>query len=431
MLSDKARKYTSSQNAKQEQLVTAALNKKVSQSQDLVKLLTGQIAVLKDSVSTAHVSHVELQEALYAKNAPYELCCWRLEHRAKRPERELKRDNFELALEQEKQTLVNAKQRLQVCADKTSDMVRSLGRSLKELEDDLAKKKQALQIDMDCTHAATGRRMVTAALEDRTPDGWAERLPDEPVYSTRHIENDHNRQFDTRVRIQKARKCEQAARALKDECVCLVKTIADSCAASQANTHKRMKESIAELRSVRKQLMQALEATKDRTSQTTNTLSQTAGEINKQDEPFGLALTRRRLRQQRHPTERIDDRVNIALDNQTAVMQRNMNSLLHRHSAEASALKRLHDDRGKLEVDIEEKTKALFIDMECEKRSVEHCPSFQSRSEYKKTVKEKLASLGVVPPDKLDGPSTASYGFKGRRTDFITPMLPRRPHSVR
>lgn len=424
--SEKARKYTSAQNVKQEQLVTAALNKKVSQSQGLVRLLKDQIQVLKDSVASAHVSHVELQEALYAKNAPYELCCWRLERRATRPERELKRDSFELALEQEKQALISAKHRLQLCADRTSDMVRSLGRSLKELEDDLEKKKQAVQIDGDCIHAAKGHRTMTAALEDRTTYIW----PDEAVYSKEHAENDGKREFDTRLRIQRARKFEQTAKILKDECTCLMKTIDDSCAASHANTHKRMRESIAELRFMRKELTQALEATKDRTSQTANTLCLTAGEINKQDEPFHLAVTRRKLRQQRYQSERINDPVSNALDNQAVAMQKNMNSLLNRHGAEASALNRLHADRAKLEADIEDKTKALLIDLDCEKRLVDSFSSFQPRSEYKKVVKEKLASLGVtVVPDKFggekgDGPKAASYGFTGRQ-------YPRRPHSVR
>lgn len=421
--SDKARKITNEQNAKQDRLVAAALNKKVSQSQGLVKKLKEQIQVLKDSVSSAHVSHVEIQEALDAKKAPLELCNWRLERRSVRPESELKRDNFEIALEQEKQALMDAKQRLQRCAEKTSDMVRSLGRSLKDLEEDLAAKKQALQVDVDCVSAATGKRMMTAPVQDRFTDVAAETMfPDEHVYSKGHVEKEEMRKFETQVRIQKARKCEQAAKLLKDECACLIKTVADSCGASHANTQKRMTESIEELRSLRKAILQSLEATKDKSSQTAGIMSSTATEIYKQDAPFELSLTRRKLRHQRHERERIDDPVTNALDNQAATMKRNMNSLINRHAAEKSMLERLHADRAKLEEDGQEKTKALLIDMECEKKRLSDCPSFQAQSMYKRVVKDKLASMGVTLPQERFGsygatgsiPNTASYGFKGR-----------------
>eukprot|EP00746_Dinoflagellata_sp_MGD_P111874 gnl/MRDRNA2_/MRDRNA2_48689_c0_seq1.p1 gnl/MRDRNA2_/MRDRNA2_48689_c0~~gnl/MRDRNA2_/MRDRNA2_48689_c0_seq1.p1 ORF type:complete len:488 (+),score=119.51 gnl/MRDRNA2_/MRDRNA2_48689_c0_seq1:213-1466(+) len=411
---------TNQQNLKQDQLVNAALSRKVSQSQGLVKLLKEQIQALKDTVSFTHVSHVEIQEAIDAKKAPLELCTWRLERRAGRPPSELKRDNFEIALEQEKQALMNAKQRLQRCAEKTSEMVRSLGRSLKDLEEDLAAKKQALQIDQDCVNAGAGRRVKTAPLQDSTTDILAEaQQPEEVVYSMTHAHREEKRQFDTTVRIQKARKCEQAAKVLKDECALLIKSIAEACTASHANTQKRMAESIEELRGVRKNLQHALEATQHKSSLTATNMSATANAIGKQDGPFNLALTRRKLRQQRNTREKIDDLVSNALDNQAANMQRNMNSLLNRHDAEKATLERLHADRAKLEVDCQDKVKALLIDLDCEKKCLEDCPSYQTQGMHKKFVKEKLASLGVtMPPDRFpsqSAPSAAMYGFKTRR----------------
>merc|ERR1719443_1065752 len=111
---------------------------------------------------------VELQEAHHAKKAPLQLCDWRLERRTARPEREKKRDNFEIALDTEKEVLENAQKQLEASIKKTDAMIQGLVKTHELLKHDLQVKAKSLAIDQDCVQAADSWGTMTshAPLED-------------------------------------------------------------------------------------------------------------------------------------------------------------------------------------------------------------------------------------------------------------------------
>jgi tektin-3 len=374
-------------------------------------------------------SLVDLQEAYHAKKAPLQLCDWRLERRAARPEREKKRDNFEVALDTEKEVLDDAQKKLAVSIKKTDQMIQSLVKTHEILKHDLQVKSKAMAIDQDCIQAAHSWGTMTrhAPLEAASEENSS--LPVAILYSNRHEEQEHRRQYDTVNRVKAAKKQEMAAEALRAESVKVMQATSSACNAAQLKVQRTMQDNIDELQTMRKRLQHAIEQSNQKINQTNSTLRQTAAEISSHNAPCNLASTRLKLRGQRPERENISDPVRDALDQQMASLQKNMESLDVRHNHEKDALQKLAAEKSSLEADLTDKMKALYIDLECQKKSLPGLSSYQSPADTKKAMTRTLNSLGASYPitqalgaksGAMKSPSAPRSGFGASGTRCLS-----------
>jgi len=341
---------------------------------------------------------VELQEAFHAKKAPMELCHWRLDRRAGRPKRELKRENFEIALDQEKEVLTDSMQRIQDSIRRTDSMIRKLVETRAELLDDLKHKSHALSIDDDCINAqhTWGAGQGAHAALELPANAEHSKLPIAMMYGSRHEEQEHSRQYDTVNRCKRAKKREQVAQELRDDSAKVMKTTYSACQTAHIHVQKQMQVNIDELQHMRKRLTNGIEQSNAKISHLQNTIVQTANEIASHNAPFNLAKTRLNLRGQRPGRENISDPVRDALDQQMASLDKNMEDLETRQQHEKQALGKLQQDKAALEADLADKSRALQIDLECQKKSSDLMSSHQSAHEGKRAVAGMLKQLGVA-----------------------------------
>jgi len=399
MLSLKAHSATRYENIQQHQTVHRAFLKKMGQTKRLVDSLGERLHSVEGSIMESRKNLVDLQEQWHAKKAPLQLVDWRLERRAARPEREKKRDNFEIALDNEKEVLTEAQKRLQVSIKKTDQMIQSLVKTHEILKHDLQVKSKAMAIDADCVQAADSWGMQTrhAPLADAATEESSS-LPVAILYSNRHEEQEHRRQYDTVNRVKAAKKLEAAAEALRADSVNVMKATSSACNAAQMKVQRTMQDNIDELQTMRKRLQFSIEQSNAKIDQTNHTLKCTAAEISSHNAPCNLAQTRLKLRGQRPERESISDPVRDALDQQMASLTKNMDQLDTRHTHEKEALMKLHQEKQSLEADLSDKMKALYIDLECQKKSIQGMSTFQSTMDTKKAMARTLNSLGASYP---------------------------------
>merc|ERR1719498_1484038 len=129
---------------------------------------------------------------------------------------------------------------------------------------------------------------------------------------------------------------------------------------------------------MRKRLQHAISQSCAKIDQTNATLRQTASELSSHNAPCNLAQTRLKLRGQRPERENISDPVRDALDQQVQALQKNMEHLDMRHNNEKDALQTLAGQKATLEADLSDKMKALYIDLECQRKTVQSLSSYQS-----------------------------------------------------
>ena len=143
---------------------------KVSDTRRLVENLTDRAYGLEISIQHTRESQGQLEAALRAKDAPLQLCLWRLEQRSKRPPHEQVRDVVELALEEEKATLIQTKWDLRDAIERTKAMINEMENRLAEVRDDLHHKQHALGIDEMCLAKAQSS-YHTMAFRTPRPQG--------------------------------------------------------------------------------------------------------------------------------------------------------------------------------------------------------------------------------------------------------------------
>merc|ERR1719235_85100 len=189
-----------------------------------------------------------------------------------------------------------------------------------------------------------------------------------------------------------------------------MKATQSACNAAQLKVQRTMKDNIGELQTMKTRLTNAIEQSQAKINQTNATLRQTAAEISSHNAPCNLAQTRLKLRGQRPERENISDPVRDALDQQMASLTKNMESLDTRHNHEKEALMKLHQEKQSLEADLSDKMKALYIDLECQKKSIQGMSTFQSTIDTKKAMARTLNSLGASYP------MTQAAGARGGAT---------------
>lgn len=350
------------------------LDQKVRTSQRMVEKLTNRQHSLENSVQATKGSLAMLEKALADKDAPMQLCLWRLEQREKRPLREQVRDVVEIGLEDEKTALVETQRRLAEGLKRTKACIHDLNEMLDEVRHDIEHKVHALTVDESCLRST--ERSKQAVLDRtppppnsaRTPRGSGVMSPK----SARHqialqesASNEVRRQQRAERLCREAAAREEAAKALREENQKLANRMEAAAFEAGSKTDKRLQDRITENQQVRRRLENELRETNAGIQKTKQTIAETRYQIKALDEPIDLTNTCASWRQQRATKEHIQDPVTHAISNHRATVLTHQQELLSHHQQEKTHLKELIDRRDRLKEDLKDKQAAVQIDMTC------------------------------------------------------------------
>merc|ERR1719171_950870 len=364
-----------SENLTQYNQLHQAFQNKINVSRQLGDLLQKRIKSVTASIDKTKQSLSQLEQAHNAKNAPLQLCTWRMDQRAKRPHRELIRDAFETCLEDEKDTLTESQSRLRAGIHKTENCIASLEDSLRELSHDFDVKLQALQIDEQCIR--TTHRQWQRTIETRTPNAKLPQVTSK-AFTGQNTNNEDMRQNDTMKRNQIATDKERAAQALREESQRLMDSTQRDCDEARRKTEKAMQDRIQENQAMRKRLENEIRETNDKIQKVKHTTRETNEQINSLVEPTKLCDTRDSWRKTRAYREQILDPVSTALVEHKMHLINTNSQLEQRKREEHQALATLMKHKAQLQEDLKDKTGALHIDLDCLSHSVVYQKSGKS-----------------------------------------------------
>lgn len=343
-----------------------SLDQKVNNSRQLLDTLKKRADSLMASIQHSRASLAGVTTAFNAKNPPLEKCQWRMDQRSMRPHREKVRDNVELALEEEKDTLNHTKMQLSDAAERTKNMIDRLEVKLAEVRQDIGHKAQALSVDELCLKT-TKTSMQTAKMHHRPP--WpgtsTMRSPEVRDDSSEHGLNETLRHMKVGDLNTTAVDLEDLAKSLREDNEALIarcKQLADEAA---AKTEKATQERLEENRRMRWRLEDEIRETNNRISHTNQTIGETNFQIEAMQEPMSHNSTCTNWRTQRVHPEQIHDPVSASLADHYNVTVAAHGDLVRHNQAENAHLNSLHVRRQQLIDDLNDKTTAHHIDTKC------------------------------------------------------------------
>eukprot|EP00746_Dinoflagellata_sp_MGD_P002981 gnl/MRDRNA2_/MRDRNA2_105811_c0_seq1.p1 gnl/MRDRNA2_/MRDRNA2_105811_c0~~gnl/MRDRNA2_/MRDRNA2_105811_c0_seq1.p1 ORF type:complete len:471 (+),score=109.50 gnl/MRDRNA2_/MRDRNA2_105811_c0_seq1:97-1413(+) len=362
-LSLRTHKQCLDENLTQYHTLHKSLQNKVNVSRQLADILQKRIRSVTSSIASSRESLDKLEQAHNAKNAPLALCSWRMDQRVKRPHRELIRDPFELALENENATLTDCQNRLKAGMMKTENCIASLEDSLKDLQYDFQVKSEALSIDDQClrnTHRQWHKQVETSGAPLPKLKEVSSR-----AFTTQNTSNEDSRQAECMKRHTIAVDKERAAQELREESNKLIAQCQRNSDVAKANTEKTMQDRIHENQTMRKNLENKIRETNEKIQQVKHTSAETASQINSLNEPTKLCDTRDQWRKNRPYREQILDPVSTQLAEHRMHLMSTGQQLEQRQREELQSLQTLMKHKEQLQLDLKDKTSALHIDLDC------------------------------------------------------------------
>lgn len=334
--------------------------KKASDSRHLSEVLQRRIKSVTASIDKNKQSLSQLERAHHQKNAPLQLCNWRMDQRRQRPHREHIRDPFELALEEECSTLTNAQADLKLQMDRTQRSIQELNDSLQELQYDLGVKMHSLQIDEQCMR-------TTHKPWQKQPDRSGSRPG--PKTSERfrvtNTGNEETRQTETSKRDQIAIDKERAAQSLREESAHIIEQCQVACDQAKNKMERSMQERISETQNMRKRLENEIKETSVKIDRVKLTTQETKTQMRSLVEPMQLNDTRDSWRKQRAYREQIMDPVSTQMVEHHMFLNKAHESLEGRRREEKRTQQELEMRKTQLQEDLKDKTRALHIDLDC------------------------------------------------------------------
>lgn len=349
-----------------------SMSQKVKNSYRMIEKLQKRAQSIEGSLSATQSCLSMLEKAYRDKEAPLQLCAWRLEQREKRPLREQVRDAVEVALEDEKATLVETQRRLSDAIKKAKGMIADLQETLQEVRHDIEQKMQALSVDEMCLRST--ERSMHAVVERTPPPSSARTAPRSPnsMKQARHqvalqesSRNEVHRQQDAERMNRTASSREESAKVLREESAKLAQRCEHAAADSNARAEKRMQERVHENQQMRRRLEGELRETQNKIDHTKATMSETRHQIKALEEPIDLTSACASWRKQRATKEHIVDPVSTTLQEHRMTVLHHHQDLQSHHQSEKTNLKDLADRRERLKEDLRDKTSALHIDLNC------------------------------------------------------------------
>lgn len=351
------------ENVTQYHALHTSLQAKVNSSRQLGDILQKRIRSVMASITSSKQSLAAIEEAHNAKNAPLQLCSWRMDQRAKRPQRELIRDPFEIALEEEKDMLIKSQAQLKAGMMKTENCIASLEESLRDLQHDFQVKSEALSIDEQCLR--TTHKTWHRTIETSGPPLPKLHQVTSRAFSTQNHSNEDNRQSDTIKRNTLAVEKESAAQQLREDMQKLINLCQKNCDSARSKTETTMQHRIQENQTMRKRLENEIRETNDKIHRTKATTTETSSQIDSLSEPIKLCDTRDNWRKNRPYREQILDPVSTSLVEHRMHLLNTTGQLEQRRREEHQTLTTLTKHKEHLKEDLKDKTAALHIDLDC------------------------------------------------------------------
>jgi chromosome segregation ATPase len=351
-----------------------SLATKVRTSQRLIDKLQGRASAVEACIEVTRSSQAHLEEALRAKDAPMQLCTWRMHQREGRPLREQVRDVVEMALEQEKETIAGTQRKLAEAIRATKAQITGLEDKLTELRREINEKTQALGIDEICLR--TTQKSFQAQL-DKTPPRTPRALSSariqalsqkSPQVTTKLRESSKNevyRVHATKSLSHSAALMEESAKDLRSESAKLVQRCEKLVQDATAKSEKAMRDWITQHQAMNKRLEAVIQETIGKIDHTKTTIKETKTQIAALNAPIELTTNCNSWRQQRAAKEHIVDPVTSKLQEHQVTLLRSQEELNAHLLSEKSILHELQERRERLKEDLRDKVAALTIDLNC------------------------------------------------------------------
>lgn len=350
-------------NQNRNQNVHNAISKKVKSSHALITSLATQIKISATLLLNLQNSHGALKASLKKFEKPLHICGQRQQMRARRPAREQVRDSVEMALEDEKETILNATDKIKHCIHRTEHMVATINHVLQDISWDEECKFHGKDMDIKCQKMYHRTWPVIDGQENVTV------LP--PVvqgpYINWNIENEERRLDDCKNRIKDAKEMEAAAQNLLDENNETIKGTLAECAAAYDLVGKRLHERVQDIQQMRKRLDYSVREISTKIENMRRNHLQTVSELRLHDEPFDLVAQKDGMRNSRKHRELITDPVSSALSDHKAGLKKNYAELDQCRAEVLQTLAMLEKAKSDLEHDLRDKTASLHIDLDCQK----------------------------------------------------------------
>jgi len=364
---------TVNKNHDQYRAVQDNMELKVSNTRRLVETLSDRAYCLENSIQHTRESLGNVEAANRAKDGPLQLCLWRIEQRTKRPyPRELVRDDAEVALEDEKATLVQTKYDLSDAAERTKDMIRQLEARLAEVRDDLHHKKHALGIDEMCLAKAQASfaNMAFRTPRPQGPPTTREKMVRDRQAAERfgHAESHNNEMFRvnrTGALERHSASHDEAADILREANTRLIARCEQAAKEAKMNTDRCLRDRLHELQHMRMRIEEQIRETESKIDHTNGIISETRYHMGALQEPLAMQGACAGFRKDRTAREHITDPVAAALaEHQDGVLQAH-EDLGKEQEKEKAHLKALFEKKKQLEDDLKDKSSACSIDARC------------------------------------------------------------------
>lgn len=367
-------------------------SEKVSSTNELKELLAKRIRSVQASSLASKKCLGDLQAADGAMILPLELNVWRVAMRAQRPERELVRDPFELALEEEHKALTSSREALKAAAKDMEGIIWDLGKTLEELRFDWENKTDSAAIDEACL-AAMERRPTRPQSRPGTPSSplsaglcspTARETPRKLALSTggmlsligkaptdphanveANLDNEESRKRDSASLMLRANQAEHAAQATREHCEYLIADTRARCERALRKVEVTMTDRINETQDMCRRLEESTRDTQKSIVEVAHFKALTKGEMQSHDPPADLVGSQDLLRGTRMHRERISDPVTSASERHRHGLARNYAMLEGCYDEEEDSLKKLQKEKAALELDFADKTAALNLDIAC------------------------------------------------------------------
>lgn len=373
--SRRAHSHSVNTNLSMYQDLEASLKEKVGNSQKLIQQLTRRAASLNSSIEDTKQALVQLEAGLQATHAPLDRCRWRMQQRAARPPREVVRDDVELSLEAEESTLLDVQRKLGAAIKQAKKMLHLLQCRLEVFKNDIDQKKQSLGVDDKClrntqeshqTHYHTVMRNMPGPLSSSEEQSDWHR-----TNILEHSANEMLRQHDVGRLDKSARNQEDIAKSLCSDSRQLIRRCQLLMEQASKSTNLATKHRVGENQEVRTRLKEQINETQAKIDSTKAVLADTSHQISALKEPIALNDTCNSWRQMDRATlERIHDPVSTKLREQHHMVKRTRDHLARNHSHEQEVLEELRRRRERLKADLNDKTEAYNIDLNCLQKDI-------------------------------------------------------------
>jgi len=361
-------------NISQTAAVQHTIRKKIGATRGMVRGITDHIDIVDDEMQQLGQCLFVLQRAHRSKWSLLNICERRLELRALRPLQELVSDRTQLALEHERQTLIEARQEL-------ADQIEACKEMLTGLED----LKGELMLDM--SHKRHGQRIDQACLSSRaqkpigkSPEIAKERMVLPRVNAVAHYDlppspksaergsgdrQEGGRSAAAQALLFKALKMEEDARRLrKVSDVAMLQTKLE-CTGASKQTAAALAERSSTIAEFRQRLEAQLQETHQAIVATEKSMAETQRQMYAHEQPLRILDSQFVLRAGRTSREGIRDPVTEEMEAHLDSVKQSVQALQEKWEASKEVLQQLNISKACLAEDLRCKVAAQKLEDAC------------------------------------------------------------------